>query len=177
MIATKKQQVTVSSLISDYVNYNLWANTTLITWLRMKPEEKMDENVPSSFPSLKLTLLHIWEAEQFWLSVIQKEAAPEPLRDIFNGSVEDVFNGLSDSSELFANVVNSLEPEELHEEVQLVSPWAEAIKPRIEFIMHCMNHGTYHRGQIVTIGRNLGLTDAPMTDFNFYLMNVKPYSQ
>ncbi|MFB6801427.1 DinB family protein [Peribacillus butanolivorans] len=31
-----------------------------------------------------------------------------------------------------------------------------------------MNHSTYHRGQIITIGRNVGLTDAPMTDFNIY---------
>jgi len=36
-----------------------------------------------------------------------------------------------------------------------------------------MSHSTYHRGQIITIGRNLGMTDAPMTDFNFYLLTAK----
>jgi uncharacterized damage-inducible protein DinB len=39
--------------------------------------------------------------------------------------------------------------------------------------MHCMNHSTYHRGQIVTMGRNLGFTDAPMTDYNFYNVMAK----
>jgi uncharacterized damage-inducible protein DinB len=175
MVSTKKQQVTITSLIHDYVNYNHWANATLITWLRIKPEHTMDKPIPSSFPSIKLTLLHIWEAEEFWLSVIKEEPAPTPLRVSFDGTVDDVFNGLTDSSELFKAFVNSLTAEELQEDVQLVSPWAESNSPRIEFIMHCMNHGTYHRGQIVTIARNLGFTDAPMTDFNFYLMNVKPY--
>jgi len=32
-----------------------------------------------------------------------------------------------------------------------------------------MNHGTFHRGQLVTMGRSLGLTDPPKTDFIHYL--------
>jgi len=32
-------------------------------------------------------------------------------------------------------------------------------------IMHCMNHGTYHRGQLVTMFRQLGLNEIPSTDF------------
>lgn len=40
--------------------------------------------------------------------------------------------------------------------------------PRFEFILQIVNHSTYHRGQIITIGRNVGLIDAPMTDFNVY---------
>jgi uncharacterized damage-inducible protein DinB len=39
--------------------------------------------------------------------------------------------------------------------------------------MQVMNHSTYHRGQIITIGRNLGFTDAPMTDYNFYNIHGK----
>jgi len=30
---------------------------------------------------------------------------------------------------------------------------------------HVMNHSTYHRGQLVTMGRELGFTDPPKTDF------------
>jgi uncharacterized damage-inducible protein DinB len=53
--------------------------------------------------------------------------------------------------------------------VFFTSPWAEATRGRFDFIQHAMNHSTYHRGQLVTIGRNLGYIDAPMTDYNFYL--------
>ena len=34
-------------------------------------------------------------------------------------------------------------------------------------------HLCLHRGQLTTIGRNLGLTDVPTTDYNFYNMVVK----
>jgi uncharacterized damage-inducible protein DinB len=36
---------------------------------------------------------------------------------------------------------------------------------RADAIHHCMNHSTYHRGQIVTIARSLGIIDPPSTDF------------
>ncbi|WP_315819131.1 DinB family protein [Paraflavitalea speifideaquila] len=39
-----------------------------------------------------------------------------------------------------------------------------------------MNHSTYHRGQVVTIGHQVGLKDAPITDYMFYLLKVKPAS-
>jgi uncharacterized damage-inducible protein DinB len=36
--------------------------------------------------------------------------------------------------------------------------------PFATVIMHCMNHGTYHRGQLVTMFRQLGLEEIPSTD-------------
>lgn len=34
-----------------------------------------------------------------------------------------------------------------------------------QIILHCMNHSTYHRGQLVTMLRNLGVEDLPATDY------------
>lgn len=62
---------TLGSLVRDYATYNAWANKTLVEWLKTKPSELMDSVVPSSFASLKETLIHIWDTQRFWLSVIQ----------------------------------------------------------------------------------------------------------
>ncbi|MFN2424735.1 MAG: DinB family protein [Cryomorphaceae bacterium] len=32
-----------------------------------------------------------------------------------------------------------------------------------------MNHSTYHRGQLVTMGRQAGLSTPPQTDYIFYV--------
>ena len=45
----------------------------------------------------------------------------------------------------------------------------EDSRPRSKMIHHCMNHSTYHRGQIVTMARNFGLTDTPSTDYMKYV--------
>jgi uncharacterized damage-inducible protein DinB len=44
---------------------------------------------------------------------------------------------------------------------------------RSEMIHHCMNHSTYHRGQIITMGKQLNLSKAPSTDLIFYYRLTK----
>ncbi len=41
-------------------------------------------------------------------------------------------------------------------------------QPIYELLMHLFNHATYHRGQLVTIMRALGLEEIPKTDFVNY---------
>jgi uncharacterized damage-inducible protein DinB len=61
----------------------------------------------------------------------------------------------------------------MQEEVAFTSPWISGKAARSEYLLQVLNHSTYHRGQVITIGRNVGLTDAPMTDYNFYLLYGK----
>jgi uncharacterized damage-inducible protein DinB len=171
---TQKSRVTIGTLVRDYAIYNLWANQTLVDWLKSKPVSLMDAVVPSSFPSLKETLVHIWDTQRFWLSVLQEVEAPPSFRmEGFDGAVQEVFEGLIDQSLEMAIYIETLEDLALLENVEFDTPWASGTQARFEFIHHCLNHSTYHRGQLITIGRNVGLTDAPMTDYNFYLLKVK----
>jgi len=72
-IASLTRDTAIAYLMKNYANYNLWANTTLVNWLKTKPAALLEQTVPSSFPSIKLTLLHIWQTERYWLSIIKKE--------------------------------------------------------------------------------------------------------
>ena len=162
--------MTLDTLLKDYVRFNLWANTQIVEWLKNQPLESMTREVPSSFPSLHLTLLHIWSAEKAWLERLQQAPAQAFLFQIFEGTTEDVFDGLLKISEQFNNYVQAL-PAGLLAEIcafRLLNG-TEDNRPRHLMIHHCMNHSTYHRGQIVTIARNLGLTDPPSTDYMRYV--------
>jgi uncharacterized damage-inducible protein DinB len=170
MLLAEKEttQMSLASLLNNYTAYNLWANQRLVAWLQTKPESLLEAQVPSSFPSLKETLVHIWHTQRFWLTVL-KQNPVSAKSAVFTGTNEELFEALVNQSKEFVEYVASLPEWLLQEECYLSTPWFEASRPRFEFIHHCMNHSTYHRGQLVTIGRNLGFTDAPMTDFNFYL--------
>jgi len=160
--------LTVASLISDYTAYNEWANKRLIDWLSTKPAALLELDVPSSFPGLKGTLVHIWDTQRFWLAILMRVQPPVSFRQGFYGTLDDVIVGLVEQSGTFTRYVQSLTDDEMQEEVVLTTPWVNGIQSRANFIMHCMNHSTYHRGQLITIGHTLGLTDAPMTDYSFY---------
>ena len=43
----------------------------------------------------------------------------------------------------------------------------------LNIILHVMNHGTYHRGQLVTMGRELGISDPPKTDFMAFVSAIE----
>ena len=162
--------MTLESLIKDYTTFNVWANTEIINWLKSKPLELMEQEVPSSYPNIKLTLLHIWGAEKIWLERLQGITPSSFLSQTFQGSTEDVFEGLLQISVAFNDYVALLPTEELNEmhDFRLLNG-TEDRRSRAHMIHHCMNHSTYHRGQIVTIARNLGFTDPPSTDFMRYL--------
>lgn len=167
----------LATLLQDYAAYNYWANRQLVNWLSTKPAEQMEMEVPSSFPTIRLTLLHILKTQQFWLDVLQHKQGgydDEDGASFYDSeaelSTQDVFDQFVYQSEELAAHIQTMDEEKMQESIHLVTPWFESNQPQFEFIHHCMNHSTYHRGQIVTIGRNLGLTDAPMTDYNFYLL-------
>jgi uncharacterized damage-inducible protein DinB len=162
--------MTLESLLKDYGSFNLWANTEIITWLKTKPTELMTTEVPSSFPTIWATLLHTWGAEEIWLDRL-RQLPPAPfLTHRFNGTLEELFDGMLAKSKDFSMYLEDLPDADFQEicTFKLLNG-TEDSRPRGKMIHHCMNHSTYHRGQIVTMARNLGLTDPPSTDYIKYV--------
>lgn len=158
----------LQNLISDYTAYNLWANQQFINWLSNKPVEQLNQEVPSSFSSILKTLNHIWAIEEYWYSIIAKKAEFNNRYGATEFVADEIFEGLINRSTLLAEDVKQFTDIELTEKIKLVSPWLEADQPRYEYLLQLVNHGTYHRGQIITIARNVGITDAPNTDYIFF---------
>lgn len=160
-------------MLSNYAAYNHWANETLVNWLSTKPVELLSNEVPSSYSSILKTLNHIWAVEEFWQQVLS-EAAPTPgnryMATEFDAN--EILPGLVARSRSLRDMIQSLPAEAYDEVINLDFPWVKGAQPRSELILHTFNHSTYHRGQLTSIGRRLGFTDAPMTDYNFYNMVV-----
>ncbi len=81
---------------------------------------------------------------------------------------EDIFSGYTASSEQLMNYVNELSDVDLTKSVSIKEEYFSCNFEKYHYLQHLINHGFYHRGQIVTMGRTIGITDAPMTDYNFY---------
>ena len=160
----------ILSAMRNFADYNLWANTTMINWLKTKPEALLEQEVLSSFKGIRATLVHIWHTQCYWLSVINHTTfTPEE----YTGSTEALFDHIIDQSAATAAYVNEMSRDTMEDSTLITNPWFECNYPNFEYIIQCMNHSTYHRGQIVTIGHHLGFTDAPMTDYNFYNVATK----
>lgn len=158
----------LQNLITNYADYNLWANQQVIDWLSKKPVEQLNQEVPSSYSSILKTLNHIWAIEEYWYAIITKKAEFENRYGATDLKADEIFEGLINRSTLLAQDIKLFTVTELAEEIKQVSPWLEANEECYEYLLQLVNHGTYHRGQIVTIARNAGITDAPNTDYIFF---------
>jgi len=159
--------------MTNSADYNVWANKTLIEWLRLKPSEVLDMEIASSYSSILKTLNHIWAVQEFWHAVVEESELTSNRFNAEKIDTEEVLNGIISQSEAMAKYIATLSEEDLLAKVQVDTPWVKGEMPRYEFIQHGLNHSTYHRGQIITMGHHTGLHDAPTTDYNYYNMVAK----
>lgn len=159
--------MSLKQMMTNYAEYNLWVNQQFSNWLSAKSDELLHQEVVSSFSSIIKTLNHIWATEEYWYSVIAE--TPEfDKREVTELITAEILEGLVHRSKCLAQFIASLSEEELNKTIKIDNPWFQCELPRYEYLLQVVNHGTYHRGQIVTMGRNVGITDASNTDYNFY---------
>jgi uncharacterized damage-inducible protein DinB len=159
--------MSLKKLMNNYADYNLWANQQFVNWLSSKSDELLHKELPSSYSSIIKTLNHIWATEEYWFSIIA-ETSEFDKRDNVELVTEEILKGLVNRSTHLATLIKSLSEEELTKKIKIDNPWFQCELPKYDYLLQVVNHGTYHRGQVVTIGRNFGITDATNTDYNFY---------
>jgi uncharacterized damage-inducible protein DinB len=158
--------------LSSYAHYNAWANQKLLTWLSDQSIDLLGKEHPSSYSSILKTLNHIWGTEAYWFGNITEDNTMESRYGVQELDKQEIFDGLIKRSKLIAEKITTYSEHDLCERIKVVSPWFEANQTRADYLQHLVNHSTYHRGQVVTIGRNVGITGAPMTDYLFYVLEM-----
>jgi len=154
-------------MIHKYTAYNLWANQQMANWMEGLPDSLFEKEIESSFSSLRKTVEHLWNAEAGWLNHIQDLSWGESPSKNFLGTPNEILTEWLKVSEAFNNYVQNMTEEQLMKTKANSS--GGGFTSYIEMIHHCMNHSTYHRGQIITLGRQLGLQNPPRTDFIYYI--------
>ncbi len=134
-------------LMQNYVNYNLWANERLVNWLRTKPEEVVQREVPSSFPSIQKTLVHIWQTQRYWLSILRKRKMPQSMMNT-PATWKIPTPAYWQQSKSWRILCSAMTDKDVHDTTLIMSPWFQSDFQNFEYIIHAVTHSTYHRGQI-----------------------------
>lgn len=148
-----------STLIRQYAAYDRWANAAFVARLSEEPEAILDRHAASSFPTLRGTLMHIRDAENAWFlrltgATMRWPAEPSQGLDTLMTHV-DRFTGYAMALDE-EGLVATCRYHDLKG-----NPYEQ---PAWQMIMHALNHSSYHRGQVVTQMRALGLERIPRTD-------------
>lgn len=153
-----------------YTSYNLWANKRLVEAFEEVVAEKLEATIVSSFPSVRQTFLHIWDAETLWLKRLNGISPTSFPSKSFVGDNAAVFAGLLQASQDFKDFVAEQASDFFEKKLEFTTlSYGPQAQQAHEMIHHCMNHSTFHRGQLITMGRQLGVEKFPLTDFAYYL--------
>jgi uncharacterized damage-inducible protein DinB len=157
---------TMKDLLSQLAAYNIWANQKLLEIILALPEEKQKQEIPSSFKSLYTTIFHMWDAESIWWQRMKLHERIIRPSDNSNSTMKDVANGLLQQNQQWQEWVSTATEPILDHVFQYYNQKKESFKqPIFQMMLHVFNHGTYHRGQLVNMLRQLGIEKIPQTDF------------
>jgi uncharacterized damage-inducible protein DinB len=124
------------------------------------------EKTGSSFGTIDRTLQHILAAQAYWHALIARGEINEFNLSAKENAVDVVMANLVLSSQQLVNSLSVLNEKQLIESIQT----SDSMQSRYEYILHVVNHSSYHRGQVVTVCRALGVTEEiPVTDYDAYL--------
>lgn len=154
----------MKKLLAPYAAYNLLSNHHIVDTINNLADEEIHREIPSSFPSVFKTLLHLWSVEYVWWQRMKLVENPE-FPTSFSGSVMELGNNLIAQSKQWKEWVElATDPALQHEFIYRNSKKEQFKQPVYEMLHHLFNHQTYHRGQLVTMFRQLNVKHIPNTD-------------
>ncbi len=144
--------------------YNQWANEKLFAAI---PAVIADVEINSSFNSIRKTVYHMWDAGTVWLErITSKPLTPWPASAQYTGTLEESFVKIKEQENSY---IQFIEETDLSERVYYKNlKGVEFSNSYFEVLSHVANHSAFHRGQIVTMLRQAGISQIPSTDLIAY---------
>ncbi len=156
-------------------DYHVWANERVFNHLEDLPRDIVRKEVQSVFSSLFDVLVHLYRVDNVWLLAMSgkfDEIAPtvgrimEETRDIGLEELESMFNRLYERYRAFFGTID------MEAVTSYDHPHYGTLNARYcDIVQHVVNHGTYHRGNITAMLRQMGHPGAA-TDYVFYLYHL-----
>ncbi|MEH7053020.1 DinB family protein [Bacillus pseudomycoides] len=156
----------------EMYNYHTWANQTILGRIKELPSSVLSQEVNSSFPTIAHALSHIYAVDKMWYLVLTGNGMQEalqaciPLNESILSSVDEYAHNFAELAEQYREWFRS--QTDLEQTILLDNPFANIRQTRLsEIVLHVVNHGTYHRGNVSTMLRQLGHAST-MNDYSLF---------
>ena len=153
--------------------YNRWADRRVLDACRMLTAEQYVAEPAPGWSSVRSTIVHIAVVTDGWLSGLVGESDREVLTEVDLPTVDDA--ALLDQHQVFDKLALNMTPEWLASPRTLRRGKLSAVLPPWVVLRHVVNHSTYHRGQVASKLKRLGI-EQPATDFIFWAFEQLPRS-
>ncbi|PAF20662.1 damage-inducible protein DinB [Terribacillus saccharophilus] len=154
-------------------NYHSWANQTLLNRIKELPVNVLREEVNTSFPTIAQAFGHIYAVESVWYRVLNGARMQDALEMCMPLEKETLLHSADQFANDFAQLAEQYREwlrgqDDLDRTILLENPYAGTRQTRLsEIVLHVVNHGTYHRGNVSAMLRQLGHAST-MNDYSLF---------
>jgi uncharacterized damage-inducible protein DinB len=152
------------------VDYHYWARDRLLEAVDRISPDQFNQNLGNSFPSIHHTLVHLYGADRIWCARWEGEppgSMPDPAEFPDLASIRRAW---AEQERRIRAVLESVGEKGVETviEYRMLNGQAQA-QPFWQMLQHLVNHGSYHRGQVTTMLRQLQQKPAASMDLiTFY---------
>jgi uncharacterized damage-inducible protein DinB len=147
--------------LNELFNYNYWARDRQLKVCATLTEDQFKRPLGSSFSSVRDTLVHMVAVERLWLKRWRGKTPRSLLRPEEFPALSAVQKYWHEVEREMREYLSDLNEEVIEQPVTCVSTrgqtWTYALW---RMMLHLLNHQSYHRGQVTTLVRQLGVQPA-----------------
>lgn len=144
-------------LLAQHLEFSLWATLKVVDAAAQLPEDALRQDRSNSFGGILDTLVHIFRADRVWARRFQGEptAAFAPEGEVLTiADLQEQWPGVMAN---FIAWVRAQEEGAFDGKLYWRNLKGEdKTEVMYKILLHVVNHGTYHRGQVITMVRQAG---------------------
>ncbi len=146
----------MNEVLVEFIRYTRWATLTTLDACSVIDDEDLRRDLRTSYQSVWATLAHIYQSDCVWWNRLQGDGAARASHFEPGSSIEELRERWAAVLDGFVRWAEGLSAAGWAEELEYVTSRGQAFRqPVWEIALHVVNHDTLHRGQILSMFRQL----------------------
>jgi uncharacterized damage-inducible protein DinB len=158
VVGVRGEDAMTFEVLQTLVDYHYWARDRLVPAVEALSDQQLKQPLGNSFSSVFDTVVHLYGADWIWRSRwegVSPMALPSPGS---YDSLAKICAEWEDEERRIRAIVNALGPDGIARPIEYTG-WdgRRQAQPFWQMLQHLVNHGSYHRGQITTMLRQMNV--------------------
>lgn len=152
------------------LDFHYWARDRMLEAVEPLSPEQFTRDMGSSFRSVRDTLAHIYSAEWIWLLRWHGESPAAMLASDTFPDLAAIRAAWRENESRMYGFLNGLDANRINQRVEYKATGGQPMASILwRMVQHVVNHASYHRGQVTTMLRQLGVDPPKSMDLiTFY---------
>lgn len=151
------------------LDFNYWARDRMLESVAALSDELYAKPMGNSFSSVRDTIVHMYSAEWVWCSRWHGTSPTSPIKVDEYPDLATLTAAWRDLEARIRAFLDGLGADGITRELDYKQMNGQEFRsPVWQMVQHVVNHGSYHRGQVATLLRQLGAKPAGTDLIAFY---------